>query len=259
MNLLQCDRRCTNLHLKGREVDVTHAAASLMVDETSMAQTADRVDTSTSVLPVWVIIGLTIACTVAVVSCVTLFYLTGNDWWILLRDPAASYDFVPWAGVFSHLGVLALTITGAILVFAAVVWQHPARERPIMIYAGLMSLWLALDDLFMLHEGVFPRVTGAPEIVLLGTYVVLALGLMRMTGPQLFTMAFLGFWVATAFLAVMVISDQSSDLASSISLLVEDGSKLCGYVVWSAFWIAYAARAVTSTTTTPQTQRGLVP
>jgi hypothetical protein len=223
-----------------------------MTDRADTPQLAADVDTSTSVLPVGVIISLAIACAFALGSFVTVFQLTGSDWWILLRDPAASYDFVPWSGLYSHLGVLALTVTGAISVFAAVVWQHPARDRQIMIHVGLMSLWLALDDLFMLHEGVFPYLVGIPEMVVLGIYAVLALELMRRIGPPLFTMAFLGFWVSVAFLVLMVITDQSSDLSSSISLLLEDGSKLCGFVIWSAFWIAFAARAVQRTTTAPQ-------
>jgi hypothetical protein len=188
-----------------------------------------------------VIVGLTMA---AVLAAVALFRMTGRDWWVLLRDPAAAFEFAPTAGLFSHLGVLAMAVMGAICLFAAALLAKGARDRTVLFSVGLLSAWLALDDLFMLHEALLPRILGIPEPVTLGVYVMLVAGLMRLIGMRVFTFAFLGFWAAAGFLVVMLATDMMFEVATSPSFLVEEVTKLCGFVLWSAFWIASAGQAL---------------
>lgn len=203
-------------------------------------------ETARSVLPpkaIVVVVCLTLG---AVLSAVALFQATGRDWWVLLRDPAAAFDFAPTSGLFSHLGVLAMAGMGAICVFVGMMLTRGAGDRAVLLYAGVFALWLALDDLFMLHEGILPRVAGIPEHVTLGLYLVLVLGLMWRIGARVFGRAFLGFWVAAGFLAVMLATDLLYEVATSPSFLVEEVTKLCGFVLWAAFWVAFAANALRS-------------
>jgi hypothetical protein len=195
---------------------------------------------SGSILPVRVILGIATLTMAAVGGAVALFHATGRDWWVLLRDPAAAFEFAPSAGLFSHLGVLAMAIGGAIAVFAALLLPGGGRQRLVLVLAGALSLWLAVDDLFLLHEKLLPRLIGLPEKVTLGLYVLLALGLMRLIGAQVFSRGYLGFWVAVGFLVVMLATDIAFEVATSASFLVEEVAKLCGFVLWSAFWIAHA-------------------
>lgn len=94
----------------------------------------------------------------------------------------------------------------------------------------------------MLHEALLPRILGIPEPVILGLYVLLVAGLLRRIGRRVFTVAFLGFWVAAGFLVVMLATDMMFEVATSPSFLLEEVTKLCGFVIWAAFWIAFAAR-----------------
>ncbi len=203
-------------------------------------------DTARSILPpkmILAIAGLTVA---AVLSAVGVFQATGRDWWVLLRDPAAAFDFAPTSGLFSHLGVLAMAGMGAICVFVGMMLTRGAGDRTVLLYAGTFALWLALDDLFMLHEGILPRVVGIPEHATLGLYLVLVLGLMWRIGARVFSRAFLGFWVAAGFLVVMLATDVVYEVATSPSFLLEEIAKLCGFVLWAAFWVAFAANALRS-------------
>jgi hypothetical protein len=89
-----------------------------------------------SVLPpriILAIIGLAVG---AVLAAVALFRATGRDWWALLRDPAAAFAFAPTAGLFSHLGVLAMAAMGAICIFASALMAKGARDRGVLIYVG---------------------------------------------------------------------------------------------------------------------------
>jgi hypothetical protein len=201
-------------------------------------------DAMPSVLPpriILAIIGLTVG---AVLAAVALFRVTGRDWWVLLRDPAAAFEFAPTAGLFSHLGVLAMAMMGAICIFASALMAERARDRGVLIYVGALAMWLALDDLFMLHEALLPRILGIPEPVTLGLYLLLVAGLMRRIGRQVFTFAFLGFWVAAGFLVVMLGTDLMFEVATSPSFLLEEVTKFCGFVMWAAFWIAFAGRTL---------------
>jgi hypothetical protein len=196
------------------------------------------------ILPLWIIATLAGGTMAAVGAAVALFRATGRDWWVLLRDPAAAFDFAPSAGLFSHLGVLAMAGMGAICLFSVLVLPRGAHDRGMLAYVGGLALLLAVDDLFMLHEGILPRVAGIPEHVTLGIYVALMLGLMWRIGGPLFTRDWLGFWVAAAFLVVMLGTDLLFEVATPASFLVEETAKLSGFVLWSAFWIACAGRAV---------------
>lgn len=193
-----------------------------------------------SVVPGQAILTIVAASFGAVGSSVGLFHALGRDWWMLLRDPAAAFGFAPYAGLFSHLGVLALATAGAISIFAAQLLRQGGRQRLMLLCAGLLSLWLAVDDLFMLHERVLPRLVGLPENVTLAIYVVLALGLMRLIGAALLTRRHLGLWVAGGFLVVMLVTDMLFEVATSASFLVEETAKFAGFVLWATFWIAEA-------------------
>jgi hypothetical protein len=201
-------------------------------------------DTSPSLLPAALIAAIIAAILLAVGGAVALFQLTGRDWWVLLRDPAAAFEFAPYAGLFSHLGVLAMTVSGAISVFAALVLPRGRREKQILFFAGVLSLWLAVDDLFMLHEALLPRLVGLPEPATLGVYVALGLGLMGLIGPAVLTRRYLGLWASAGFLAAMLATDLAFEVATSASLLIEETAKVCGFMLWAAFWIAEARAAL---------------
>ncbi len=208
-----------------------------------------------SVLPDRLIAGIVVGTMAMVLGLVMLFDITGRDWWVLLRDPATAFGFAPYAGLFSHLGVLALAVGGAISVFAALLLRPDQQSRTVLLSAGTLSIWLALDDLFMLHESVLPRLLGLPETAILGLYLALAMGLVWLIGRTVLTRHYLGFWTAAVFLSVMLVTDLIFEVATSASFLVEESAKICGFMIWAAFWIA-EAKATLQCQFGPQEQGG---
>lgn len=198
-----------------------------------------------STLPPRTIAAITLLTLLPVAVAIAASRAAGQDWWILLRDPATAFGFVPYVGLFSHLGVLAMTASGAITAFAA--GQLPrGRQRRILLAVGLFTLWLALDDLFMLHESLIPKGLGLPEPLVLGLYVLVAMGIVALIGPGVVSRRYLGFWAAVGCLALMLVTDMLVSQPTSPSFLIEEAAKLCGFVLWSAFWIAEARAALTT-------------
>ena len=101
----------------------------------------------------------------------------------LLRDPAAvAYDLgVPdhipmYYGLVSNLGVVTWSSVAAVCLFVGLVLTEKAHDRKdswFMIASGLLTGVLLIDDLFMVHEGVFRYVAGLGEIYIVAFHIVL--------------------------------------------------------------------------------------
>ena len=83
----------------------------------------------------------------------------------LLRDPLAVAELKPaecckvYYGAVSNLGVLLWTAGAAIALFGAglaLALGRPAGEAGLLLAAGMLTGFLAIDDLFLVHENVLP-------------------------------------------------------------------------------------------------------
>lgn len=156
----------------------------------------------------------------------------------LLQDPAAQFGFPPYIGLISYAGVALLVATGAILVFAAAIGR---RKGALLWVVATFSGLLAVDDLLMLHESVFPKVLGLPEWLLYAVYLILG-GLVLAWLPR--GRESLGLLVPLSLLAVSVAIDLVGDLLAvpfHRTILVEDTAKVAGLATWLAFWANFAA------------------
>lgn len=69
----------------------------------------------------------------------------------LFVDPSAKAGFGAHVGLFSHLGVLALWSGATALVGAVLLGVGDGRRR-FLLSLGMLLGWLAIDDLYMIHE-----------------------------------------------------------------------------------------------------------
>lgn len=88
---------------------------------------------------------------------VFLHFLTSLDILVLIADPAAEVGLAPYVGVFTYLGVLVLWsgATSSVLGSKRSSLQRDAAgmKRMLATLGGLLA-WLAIDDLFLLHEEI---------------------------------------------------------------------------------------------------------
>jgi hypothetical protein len=100
-----------------------------------------------------------------------------NAWQIpashLLRDPTAVRSVPSYIGLVSNLGALCWAATTAVCFFSAALSTHPRAREAWRFFAafGALTGVLCLDDVFQIHEDLFPRFVG-PEVVLVLAYAV---------------------------------------------------------------------------------------
>lgn len=176
--------------------------------------------------------------------------LTGTAPVVFTRDPAAFHEASPFIGSVSNLGVQLWTATAAIALFAAALLRgrSPQREAgALLLHAGLLTAWLALDDLYMFHERIGPDELGLPQPL-----IFLAYGLWTAAALVRFRAQIVreDRWILGTALACFAASVATDQLAPGwwfdwpYTALLEDGAKLLGIVGWLAWLAGFAGRAL---------------
>lgn len=165
-------------------------------------------------------------------------------------DPAALAGAHPFLGVVSNCGVLLWTAAAAISLFTALLLYGRRAQREcarFLLAAGLLTAWLMLDDLFMLHEWLFAAVLGIPQLIVFMAYAVLiGLFLVRFRVVVAHSDKLL-LGLALAFFAASAAADQMPGAWFSAwgwLYLLEDGCKLLGIVGWLGYFTSVAAAAM---------------
>lgn len=164
--------------------------------------------------------------------------ITGRPFNEFIRDPSSAGrpgDYL--TGSLANLGVL-LWWTGAVAAaLAGYTRRGDPRALPLLA-AGILTGWLALDDLYLLHETFFPR-RGVPEHYVVMAYPPLAAAYAWVFRDFLRQSEWILIATATALLAGSILIDSTSNVAWQ-----EDSAKFLGIVGWTAFLIRAALFAL---------------
>lgn len=161
----------------------------------------------------------------------------------MTRDIAALGHLHPLAGVLSNLGILLWAATAAICLFVAVT-ERGRLSAPVvrcLLFAGLLSAWLTLDDCFQIHEDLSPRYLHVRE-----RYVYLSLALAVVV--HLWTSRAVILRSRWSLLALAFVFLGTSAMLDALLLgwaqqigdwefFYEDGSKWLGIVCWNAYHV----------------------
>lgn len=174
---------------------------------------------------------------------VVIARLTGNPIWKLAKDPADIARYQPYIGMLSNWGALLWFSTGAICLFTASVLRRNgvSRQGTFFFSSGALSLILAIDDLYQLHDRVLPRLLHIPEIFFYLLYILLFviyfISFLRQIVRYdyfLFGIAILFFIFSRQFVLQMPIL---SDFQTTSDML-----KYFGIVFWMAYYFKAASR-----------------
>jgi hypothetical protein len=113
------------------------------------------------------------AATLVVLSIVILIGLNNNiQLNYFTKDPVQIMGAPFYLGLFSNIGIL-FWCGSAVICFYSKTFVPKTKEfksiRLFLLFSGITTLILMLDDLFLLHEEVFPNYIGIPEK---GVYVI---------------------------------------------------------------------------------------
>lgn len=149
-----------------------------------------------------------------------------------------------YLGIVSTIGILLWVATAAVCVFAALMLHAQGANRRLWEFAamaGLLTAWLALDDAFLVHENIAPKL-GIPQTAVLLFIAVFAMAYVAKCWRVIVSLDAAMFGLAVGFLAASVGIDVVHVSTSDLHFLAEDGAKFAGIVCWSCFHLSAMKR-----------------
>ena len=159
--------------------------------------------------------------------------LLGEPPAVFTREPQAVLKGPFYVGSFSNLGGLVWFGAAAIMSFAG---SLKPLDRGALILAALLTWAMGLDDVFMLHDTVYPKLHLDETLVSALYFVVIGVIVWRCY-RQLARSTLVGMAVAVIFWGSSEVFDH---YFNDMGQLAEDGTKFIGIVVWAAAWIRQA-------------------
>lgn len=166
----------------------------------------------------------------------------------LTRDAVEILKAPAYCGWVSNIGVLIWSSAAVACLFSAVVVLKAQgdRERAAFLVAtGVLTSWLVLDDLLLLHDVVFPSALGVCQRYVMVAYVAIASLYLFRFRRVILESEYPMLFVALAFFALSVFSDV---VQSRVKFWwhhhVEDGCKLMGILGWTVYATRLAFRSV---------------
>ncbi len=142
-------------------------------------------------------------------------------------------------GFISNLGIMIWTATGAVCLFVAALFGLVIKNRPMAWFAlsaGVLTGWLALDDMFLLHEIVMPSL-GIHQNAVLASYAVLALLYVFASWRVIMNADFWILFVGGGTLVVSIFIDTVFHSLAPVLVYAEDSAKFFGIFCWASFHI----------------------
>ncbi len=138
-------------------------------------------------------------------SSVFLARVTNNPLWKLTKDPAQVLHFPLYIGWLSNLSGLLWMMAATVCLFGAEILRRqggmPKSVRFLGI-SGLLNLYLGFDDLFLLHDRVFPQFLNLPEKFFYFAYVLLILIYLVYFFSQILKYDYLLLFIAAALIGL---------------------------------------------------------
>lgn len=175
-----------------------------------------------------------IALTLIFLAVLQPFVPMGN----LTRDPLVVANGKFYFGAFSSLGILgwAATCTICLSSYFMLSDSRDKKTRSFFLFSGLFTLLLLFDDLFMLHDVVFPNYFGVNEKVALAIYPILSAYLLVNYRGRIAGSSYGRLFIALVFLGFSNVVDSIFPNVNGLNSIIKDGFKFLGVVGWSIYF-----------------------
>ncbi|MFN8153988.1 MAG: hypothetical protein U0Y08_06830 [Bacteroidia bacterium] len=153
------------------------------------------------------------------------------------QDPNAQLNAPFYLGFFSNVGIIIWSAAMTICFYCAFSMPSVAdnHNREFLLASGVITLLMALDDLFQLHEDVFPKYFSISENMVYITYLNLYLIYFIRYRRQLLNSDFIALGVSFFLLGLSTIIDLLP-LPLPKDTFLEDAIKLLGAVTWMVYY-----------------------
>jgi len=176
-----------------------------------------------------------------------LHFWLGVPFGDLTRDPADVFNVSFYIGFLSQTSNFFWATAAAVCMFAGwVLPRQPAVHEPrsFLFYSGLLTLLFALDDSFLIHDRIIPRL-GIPETVTYLGYAGLVLLYFVRFGRAILKTEYVLLGMALVFFGTSILLDVLEPPGLDIYLF-EDAAKLAGILCWLAYFFRVGGSAVSN-------------
>ena len=181
-------------------------------------------------------------------STIFLSYLTGHPLRKLTKDPAQVLHFQVYIGWLSNLSVWLWIIAATFCLFGSEILRRQGNtptSAHFMRISGLLNLFLAFDDMFLLHDRVFPQFLHLPEKFFYIAYILIILIYLAYFLPQILKHEDLLLLIAVVSLGL------SRRMFVAIPILEQystppDMMKFVGIAFWVVFYYRAAFQEITA-------------
>ncbi|HEU5136304.1 MAG TPA: hypothetical protein VFU13_14225 [Steroidobacteraceae bacterium] len=158
----------------------------------------------------------------------------------LTRDMAAIANVHPLTGVVSNVGILLWCAAAAICFFSSSLLRRQGAqpEARFLMWAGLMTTGLLVDDFFLFHEYLAPVHLGFNEKAVHASYVCVTVAYLLSHRHLILETNYRLLAAALVLFAGSILLDVAG--GHGWWVLAEDGCKLFGISTWFAYHAATA-------------------
>jgi hypothetical protein len=192
-------------------------------------------------LPIWAALGVVLGA-----AAIARMHFD-IPWRQMMGDPAAATGAPFYVGFVSNVGAVLWAAAASIFLFTSYVHRSRGGDAEwgrFLLCSGLFVGMLGLDDLFMLHEEVFPEYLSIGQLLVVASYGGLAALYVTRFALVIERTAYPVLVAAVAMLAASVALDQIQDhfsVAFVAREFWEDGAKLIGIGTWLSYAIHTSA------------------
>jgi len=162
------------------------------------------------------------------------------------QDPSTIMNAPFYLGFFSYVGILFWAGAATLCFFTR--YMLPSSEslnevKSFLLASGLLTLLMMTDDLFLLHEDVFPNYLHIQEGIVYIIYVNLFIYYIFYFREELLRSEFLVLGLAFAMIGTSQFVDELPMPIPEDSFL-EDAVKLFGIMTWFIYYTRYCVFAL---------------
>jgi hypothetical protein len=164
------------------------------------------------------------------------------------QDPSSIMNAPFYLGFFSYIGILFWAGTATLCIFIRYMLpdiEKFSRQKAFLLASGLLTLLMMSDDLFLLHEEVFPKYLHIQEGIVYIVYVNVILYYLYNFRNEIMQSEFLVLVTAFGMIGISQFVDELPMPLPEDSFL-EDAIKLFGVMTWFLYYTRYCAQTLRS-------------
>ncbi len=167
-------------------------------------------------------------------------------------DPAKTLKTHPFVGLMSNIGVLLWCASAAMCFLSSAVLQKhkQSRKAKFMLFSGLLTTALLLDDFFMVHDYLLysTNIVLPFQFILFTIYGIFIIAYLTLFYRYFYSKLTIVLVVGIIFFGLSMIIDLMVVNQSQTIAVLEDVFKFLGIVNWSLFLVITAYKLILQTT-----------